>query len=134
MLFFMNYSLLDGVPRQYQIGFQSPASPAMEAIIALHNHVMFYLTIVLVFTFAALAYILITFTLPKACESRFFNYHYYGLTKKSHITHNAFLEFVWTLLPAVILAIIALPSFTLLYAVDSAPAVNFIYLKVTGHQ
>lgn len=130
----MNYSLLDGVPRQYQIGFQSPASPAMEAIIALHNHVMFYLTIVLVFTFAALAYILITFTLPKACESRFFNYHYYGLTKKAHITHHALLEFIWTLLPAVILAVIALPSFTLLYAVDSVTAANFIYLKVTGHQ
>jgi heme/copper-type cytochrome/quinol oxidase subunit 2 len=32
---------------QYQLGFQDPASPVMEAIIDFHNYIMVYLSFIL---------------------------------------------------------------------------------------
>jgi cytochrome c oxidase subunit 2 len=48
-------------------------------------------------------------------------------------THSSLLEIVWTILPAVVLMIIAIPSFGLLYSLDELidPTVT---LKVVGHQ
>jgi len=49
------------------------------------------------------------------------------------LTHSSLLEIVWTILPAVVLMIIAIPSFGLLYSLDELidPTVT---LKVVGHQ
>ena len=48
-------------------------------------------------------------------------------------THSSILEIVWTLIPAIILVIIAIPSFGLLYSLDELidPTVT---LKIVGHQ
>lgn len=52
--------------------------------------------------------------------------------------HHTILEIIWTLLPAVILVFIALPSLTLLYLLDSfgvnSSADGFFTFKVIGHQ
>nr|AJF36680.1 cytochrome c oxidase subunit 2 [Gefionella okellyi] len=50
-----------------------------------------------------------------------------------YFTHNTFLEIIWTITPAFILMIIAVPSFSLLYAVDEIIDPN-ITLKIIGHQ
>ena len=48
-------------------------------------------------------------------------------------THSTLLEVVWTILPAIILMIIAVPSFGLLYSLDELidPTIT---LKIVGHQ
>jgi cytochrome c oxidase subunit 2 len=48
-------------------------------------------------------------------------------------THSSSLEIIWTLVPAFILLIIAIPSFSLLYSLDETinPSIT---LKVIGHQ
>jgi len=48
-------------------------------------------------------------------------------------THSSLLEIVWTILPALVLLVIAIPSFTLLYSLDELidPVVT---LKIVGHQ
>lgn len=48
-------------------------------------------------------------------------------------THSSLLEIVWTIIPAVVLLLIAIPSFALLYSLDEIidPVVT---LKVVGHQ
>ncbi|MBI2735969.1 MAG: cytochrome c oxidase subunit II [Rhodospirillales bacterium] len=51
----------------------------------------------------------------------------------SNITHNTLLEVLWTVTPAVILLIIAVPSFRLLYYMDRTPEAEMT-LKVTSHQ
>ena len=47
--------------------------------------------------------------------------------------HNTFLEIVWTMVPALILMIIAIPSFALLYSIEEfiEPSLT---VKCTGHQ
>jgi len=47
--------------------------------------------------------------------------------------HSSVLEIVWTIFPAVILILIALPSFSLLYSLDDN-AFPYLTLKVVGHQ
>jgi cytochrome c oxidase subunit 2 len=50
-----------------------------------------------------------------------------------YMTHNVLLEIVWTLLPSIILIIIAIPSFKLLYAQDEI--INpIITVKAIGQQ
>jgi cytochrome c oxidase subunit II len=48
-------------------------------------------------------------------------------------THNPLLEVFWTVMPALVLIVIAFPSFRLLYYVDRAEKAD-LTLKVTGHQ
>ena len=47
--------------------------------------------------------------------------------------HNSILEIIWTLIPAVILIIIAVPSFGLLYSLDELIEPQ-LTLKIVGHQ
>jgi cytochrome c oxidase subunit 2 len=49
------------------------------------------------------------------------------------VVHGTTIEIVWTIVPALILMVIAVPSFALLYSVDEVvePALT---VKVVGHQ
>jgi heme/copper-type cytochrome/quinol oxidase subunit 2 len=49
------------------------------------------------------------------------------------IQHNTFLEIVWTLIPCVVLLLIAIPSFSLLYAVEDLNIIEST-IKVIGNQ
>ena len=104
----------------WQYGFQDPATPIAEGIIRFHHDLMFILVFVVVFVSWIMARILIKFdaTVNK---------------KPSIIVHGTTIEIIWTIIPAVILIIIAVPSFSLLYSVDEVldPAVS---LKIIGHQ
>lgn len=50
------------------------------------------------------------------------------------ITHNSYLELVWTIIPSIILCLIAIPSFVLIYASDFNPPYIDLIVKVTGNQ
>ncbi len=117
---FSNVVTLDAA-EPWQIGFQAPATPLMEGIINFHNYIMFFLVGVSVFVMWLLARCL---------------YLYNAETNKNPIdnfTHATTVEIVWTVVPAFILVLIAVPSFALLYSMDEMldPAVT---LKVVGHQ
>lgn len=104
----------------WQLMFQDPATPIMEGIINLHNDVMFYLVIILVsVTWMAVSIVI-----------RFNNK---SNPTPGNITHNTLLEIVWTLTPSIILAFIAVPTFSLLYATDEVidPSIT---IKAIGHQ
>lgn len=129
MIKFFKFSFTDyALPGQ--LGFQPPASPVMRGIIDLHHHIMFFLIIVLVFTFTMLYYTLKDHTIV------FEKYKKYNQIKQLYnikITHHTILETLWIIFPSLILLAIALPSFALLYAMDEAVE-SMITLKVTGHQ
>jgi cytochrome c oxidase subunit 2 len=104
----------------WQIMFQDPATPIMEGLIILHNDVI----ILLVAIGAFVTYLLFrTVILFKSSVN----------PVSDHVTHGTQLEIIWTTLPAVLLIIIAAPSFALLYAVDESisPSLTF---KAVGHQ
>lgn len=107
-------------PIEKQILFQDPATPVMEALIDLHHEVFFYLVVILTLVSWILTRILWLFNEKKHPNPIKF-------------THNSVLEVVWTIIPALVLMLIAIPSFALLYSMDELidPAMT---VKAIGHQ
>uniref|UniRef100_UPI0030FE175F cytochrome c oxidase subunit II n=1 Tax=Acanthochitona defilippii TaxID=761903 RepID=UPI0030FE175F len=98
-----------------QWGFQDAASPMMEQLIFFHDHAM----LVLVMIISLLSYAAIS------------------LLSNRYVTRDSLesqeIETIWTILPAVVLVFLALPSLRLLYLLDEVeePALT---IKVVGHQ
>nr|QIV24811.1 cytochrome c oxidase subunit II [Teispes insularis] len=94
---------------------QDSASPLMEQLSFFHDHTLMILVI-------------ITALVGQMLISLFFN-------KLSHryLLEGQLIEIIWTILPAVTLIFIALPSLRLLYILDevSSPAIT---IKAIGHQ
>jgi len=104
----------------YQLGFHIPASPVMEGIINFHHDLFFFLTAVLFFVFYLFIRCLILFNKnvnPKPIV----------------VVHAPFLEIIWTLIPAIILIFVAIPSFSLLYSMDEIIE-PLLTIKIIGHQ
>ena len=118
----------------WQLMFQDPATPTMEAIINFHNDLMFFIVFISIFVSWILWKTLAFYTEenPEQVNSakdriNFMNFYSHG------IFHHTLIEVVWTILPAVILAIIAVPSFALLYSMEELVEPT-LSIKVTGHQ
>ncbi len=107
-------------PEAWQLGSQDPATPTMEGMLFFHNYLLFFLIVIGVFVCWLLFHVIISF-----------NEHKNPISQK--FTHSSNLEIIWTILPAIVLLLIAVPSFALLYSLDELidPAVT---LKVIGHQ
>ena len=107
-------------PENWQITLQDPATPVMEGIINFHNDIMFYLVMIAIFV----SYLLVR------CLQLF--YHKNNPIPEKFI-HGTTIEIVWTIIPAVILMFIAIPSFALLYSIDEIidPSLT---IKIIGHQ
>jgi len=105
----------------WQLTFQDPASPIMEGIIDLHHDIMFFLVLIIVFILWMLMRIV----------------YYFGECRNnalpSTVSHHTTLEIVWTIIPAIILILIAIPSFALLYAMDEINDPK-LTIKSIGHQ
>nr|ASU93000.1 cytochrome c oxidase subunit II [Proechimys roberti]ASU93013.1 cytochrome c oxidase subunit II [Proechimys roberti]ASU93026.1 cytochrome c oxidase subunit II [Proechimys roberti] len=99
----------------YELGFQDATSPIMEELLHFHDH-----TLMIVFLISTLVLYLISLMLT---------------TKLTHTsTMDAQeVETIWTILPAIILIMIALPSLRILYMMDE---VNnpLLTVKTMGHQ
>lgn len=97
------------------LGLQDRASPLMEQLIFFHDHVIVVL-------------ILITTLVGYMMSRLFFNSFI-----NRFLLENQTIEIIWTVLPALILIFIALPSLRLLYLLDEVnnPSVT---LKSIGHQ
>ena len=52
----------------------------------------------------------------------------------SKTTHNTLIEVIWTIVPVIILVVIAVPSITLLARQYETPPADAVTIKVTGHQ
>lgn len=109
------------VSEAYQLGFQDPASPVMEGIVNFHNYVMIYIVFIVVGSFWMLTSILIEYSKSNRVISH------------KYLIHGTTIEIIWTVTPAIILVLIAFPSFKLIYLMDEVvdPAIT---VKVIGHQ
>jgi len=108
------------VPEPWQFGFQPAATPVMRDIEDLHNLLLIIITVITLFVLALLVYVVFRFNAKRNPVA-------------SRTAHNTLIEVLWTVLPVMILVVIAVPSFKLLYFMDrtSTPELT---LKVTGHQ
>jgi len=129
--------VLTDVAEPWQLGFQDPATPTMEGIIEFHNNLMFFITLIAIFT----TWVLVRCISFYSWDQSEFNDELQkndGASKPvdrevAMFTHSTPLEIIWTIVPAIILLFIAIPSFALLYSMDEMidPALT---LKVVGHQ
>jgi len=105
----------------WQLGFQDPASSTIEGMLHFHNLLMVYLVFIGTFVFWMLYYVVHNFQETS---------NYLSIEK---FTHSSTLEIVWTIIPAIVLVFLGVPSFALLYCLDEwfNPEVN---LKIIGHQ
>ncbi|WP_231714687.1 cytochrome c oxidase subunit II [Enhydrobacter aerosaccus] len=109
-----------GVPHDWQMAFPPSYTPVMEKLASLHDLLLVIITLISLFVLALLIYVV-------------FRFHASRNPTPSAVTHNTVLEIAWTIVPILILVVIAIPSFRLLYYGDKAPDAAFT-VKVTGHQ
>jgi len=122
---------------KWQLGFQKSTTAICDGIHEIYNYVFIYLIFVFFFFYMVLRLILKRFYLDlmrrghrQSREDQLYLYHRVSILK---LTHNSFLEFIWTFIPVIILSVIATPSFVLLYSMDEIIEPS-ITLKIIGHQ
>jgi cytochrome c oxidase subunit 2 len=104
----------------WQLGMQDAATPVMEYINWFHNYVLGYITLIAAFVLALLIIVMVRFN-ARANPT------------PSRTTHNTTLEVLWTVIPVIILTLIAIPSFRLLFLQLNLPAAD-LTIKATGKQ
>nr|YP_009741685.1 cytochrome c oxidase subunit II [Ocinebrellus inornatus]YP_010399738.1 cytochrome c oxidase subunit II [Ceratostoma fournieri]QID76371.1 cytochrome c oxidase subunit II [Ocinebrellus inornatus]UQM88342.1 cytochrome c oxidase subunit II [Ceratostoma fournieri]UUL98752.1 cytochrome c oxidase subunit II [Ocinebrellus inornatus] len=98
-----------------QLGFQDAAAPLMEELIFFHDHAMMILVMIISLVgYAAVSLMMNNYT----CRS---------------LVEGQEIETIWTIIPAVILVFLALPSLRLLYLLDEVGNCN-LSVKSIGHQ
>ena len=98
-----------------QFGLQDANSPIIEELIFLHD----FINLILIFIITFVGYIIISMLLNK----------YINI----NILERQIIECIWTIIPAIILIQIAMPSLLLLYILDESID-RSITIKVLGHQ
>ena len=108
-------------PKDWQLGFQNPASDGMRDIVNFHNNLLLPIIIAIsVFVLFLMIYACIRF---RASAN----------PVPSTRTHNVAVEVLWTLIPCLILIVMAVPSFKILYKQDTIPKAE-VTVKAVGYQ
>lgn len=103
------------IPFWSNLYIQNASSPIIEQLIFFHDHTILILGVITIF----ISYILVSIVV-----NNFTNVKLY---------EGQLIEFIWTIIPALILVFIALPSLRALYLLDEVktPAIT---IKTIGHQ
>jgi cytochrome c oxidase subunit 2 len=109
-----------GAPHAWGVNLQQAFGPVKEAIHDFNNLVLWIIILITIFVSALLAY----------CVWR---YRAAANPTPSRTSHHTMLEVAWTVLPVLILLIIAIPSFRLIYYEDRARDAD-LTINVQGRQ
>ena len=107
-------------PKDWQITFQEAASENMTMITDFNNFLLILMTAISVFVLGLMLYVMMRFNARANPEP-------------SKTTHNTLVEVIWTVVPIVILVVIAIPSFRLLYFQRDIPEADMT-VKAVGYQ
>ena len=118
---FITSNALANQPKDWQLGFQNPASDGMRDIVNFHNNLLLPIIIAIsVFVLFLMVYACIRFRASRN-------------PNPSTTTHNVTVEILWTLIPCLILIVMAVPSFKILYKQDTIPKAD-VTVKAIGYQ
>ena len=121
LLSLMPGPVLANEPRDWQLGFQKAASQGMEDIVWFHDYMLLpIITAITAFVLFLLLYTCIRFRASKNKVA-------------STTSHNTTIEVLWTLIPCLILIVMAVPSFKVLYSQDTIPKAD-VTIKAVGYQ
>lgn len=109
-----------GEPLPWQLSLQPAATPVMENIIWFHDYLLYISVAIVLLVLALLLIVMVRFN-AKANPA------------PSRTTHNTPLEIIWTVVPALVLVAIAVPSFRLLFLQVETPKAD-LTIKATGKQ
>ncbi len=107
-------------PKNWGVNFQPAASPIMEGTARIHDLLLWVISGIALVVTILLIYAMVRFRASRN-------------PVPSQTSHNTWLEIIWTLVPVVILIVIAVPSLRLLYEVEK-PREADITIKAIGHQ
>ena len=107
-------------PKPWQMDLQPPSGIIAETATDLHNFLLVVITLISLFVLALLVYV---------------GWRYRENANKipSKTSHNTIIEVLWTVIPVLILVVIAVPSFKLLYLQETDKKYDMV-IKVTGAQ
>ncbi|MDJ1157850.1 cytochrome c oxidase subunit II [Chelatococcus sp. SYSU_G07232] len=108
-----------GQPSEWQMGLQTPVTEVAQYIGWFHNGLLWLIGAVVAFVLALLVYVMVRFN-EKTNPT------------PSKTTHNSLIEVIWTVVPVLILVVIAVPSFRLL-KLQLVPPKADVTIKATGH-
>ena len=118
---FAPITLFANEPKDWQLGFQKAGSGHMEDIVWFHDYMLLpIITGITVFVLFLVIYACVRFRASRNPVA-------------STTTHNTFIEVIWTLVPCLILIVIAVPSFKVLYEQDEIPPAD-VTIKAVGYQ
>ena len=100
--------------------YQEPVTPVMDHLYDFHQLLLIIEGGIVILVTALLIFVMIRFRARKNPDP-------------SRVAHNTILEMVWTVIPVLILAFIAFPSFKLLYMMDVTPKAE-LTIKAIGNQ
>ena len=108
-------------PKDWQLGFQKAASGHMEDLVWFHDYMLLpIITAITVFVLFLVIYACIRYRAARNPVA-------------SQTSHNTFIEIIWTLVPCLILIVMAVPSFKILYEQDEIPPAD-VTIKAIGYQ
>ena len=109
-----------GQPTPWQMDLQDSATPVMADVASFHFFLLWVIAAISAFVLALLLICIVRFN-ARANPT------------PSRTTHNTPIEILWTIVPVIILAAIAVPSFRLLFLQLEVPKPD-LTVKVTGKQ
>lgn len=107
-------------PQPWELGFQPAASLTAERMWSFHTLLLWIITFITLFVLGLLLYVIWRFRASKN-------------PTPNRTAHNTVIEVLWTVVPIMILVIIAIPSFKLLYYADRTHDAE-LTVKAIGHQ
>ncbi len=107
-------------PTDGDIGFQRSVTPVMDSVTSFNNYWLVPIMVII----TLLVTVLMVYIMIK--------YRAKANPNPSKTTHHTGLEVVWTLVPVIILMVMAVPSMKLLYYQDDIPEAGLV-VKVTGN-
>ncbi len=113
-------SAYEGMAKPWQLGFQPPATPVMQRLYDMHDFLLVVITVITIFVLLIMVWICL-------------RYNRRANPVPSKTTHNTKLEIIWTVIPIVILVVIAIPSLRLHYYMERIVDPE-LTVKVTGYQ
>ncbi len=95
-------------PRDWELGMQTPATPVDQQLQRFHDELLVIIFAISVFVLGLLIYVMVRF-------------HHTRNPVPTRTSHNTTVEVLWTIVPVLILVVIAVPSFKLMYYRPGSP-------------
>ena len=109
-----------GAPHEWQIGLPDSVTPMLDSMKSFNDLLLVIIIVIVLFVLALLIWVM-------------FKYNEQANPVPSRLSHNTTLEVLWTIVPVLILVVIAIPSFRLLFRQFDFPKADVV-VKATGKQ